>query len=105
MTMAIIASFLTGIVIGFRFKIFIVVPAMFIVGLSAAAIAVAQGEPFWTIMSTAVVCAIGVQVGYLCGSFPVSLKEVPTADSAPVTTASADTYNSAAAVSVHFSDR
>jgi hypothetical protein len=75
--------------------------------LLTGAIAFAQGEHSWSILSAIVLSAIGVQVGYICGTFACSIKEtrVPAASSSP--TAPADAYRSQTGmrIPVQFSDR
>lgn len=84
MTIAIAISVLAGMAIGFRFKIYMVVSAILAAALSAAAVSVAQGYHFWPIASIAILSAVAVQIGYLCGTFACAMKETPAAEAAQV---------------------
>jgi hypothetical protein len=77
-----ILSVFAGMLIGIRFKILATMPAIGVAMLAAAAVTAAQGNPLWSVLAAAALSAIGVQVGYLCGSFVPFVKEVPEA--APV---------------------
>ena len=59
-------SFLIGVVLGLRFKVFILVPA---IGLALAMVAVnGAGDGTWPLVGTMVVVATSLQLGYVCGS-------------------------------------
>ncbi len=99
MTIPIIVSVLAGMAIGLRFKVLMALPVMLVAALSTGAVTVAQGEHLWAILSAIVLSSVGVQVGYLCGTFASSLKEAQVSDTAPATTASADAYRARTGVS------
>lgn len=101
MTLAIIVSVLAGTAIGFRFKIFMVVPAILAAAVTTAAIATAQSETLWVVASAVGLSIAGLQIGYLCGSFAVSLRDAPLATA----NSSADAYQPQAGIPVRFSDR
>ncbi|MDO8878756.1 MAG: hypothetical protein Q8M24_11165 [Pseudolabrys sp.] len=94
MTIAITISVLTGIAIGFRFKIYMVVPAVLAAAISTVAVSVAQGDQFWSIVAALTLTAIALQVGYLCGSFAVSMKEAPVTDVVQAAASPAPAYRS-----------
>lgn len=99
MTIAIAISVLAGMAIGFRFKIYMVLPAILIAALSTAAVSVAQGDQFWSIALVVGLSAVAVQIGYLCGTFAFSIKEAPITDTAPIPGAPADAYRSRTGIS------
>ena len=105
MTMPLIISVLAGMAVGLRFKVFANIPVIVVAVLSTAAIAFAQGEHGWSILWAIVLSVIGVQIGYLCGTFAYSMKETPAP--APSPAASADSYRaqSGMRIPVQFSDR
>lgn len=99
MTIAIAISVLAGMAIGFRFKIYMVVPAILTAALSTAAVSVAQGDQFWSTASVVVLSALAVQIGYLCGTFALSMKETPAADSAQAAAIPPHAYRSRTGIS------
>lgn len=104
MTISIIVSVLAGMAIGLRFKVLMIVPAIFVAAFSTTAITIAQGEHRWAIISAIVLSAIAVQVGYLCGTFASSVKESPAPNPAPAATAPTKTYRARTGISVQFPD-
>lgn len=94
MTIPIIVSVLAGMAIGLRFKVLMIMPAIFVAALSTAAIMIAQGDHAWTIILATVSSAVGVQIGYLCGTFAYSVKETKVPAGAPSPTVPADAYRS-----------
>ena len=61
-------SFLVGVVVGLRFKVFILIPT---IGLALAIVAVSGvgvGDGAWQLIGTMVVVATFIQLGYLGGS-------------------------------------
>jgi hypothetical protein len=99
MTIAISISVLAGMAIGFRFKIYMVVPAILTAALSTAAVYMAQGDQFWSIAWGGALSVVAVQVGYLCGTFVLSMKEAPVAHTAQAAGAPADVYRSRTRIS------
>jgi hypothetical protein len=67
MTTSIIVGLFVGILIGLRFKVFMVIPAMFMASLFAIAMT-AHGNGLWTVIGAATLSVIAVQIGYLCGT-------------------------------------
>lgn len=94
MTIAIAISVLAGMAIGFRFKIYMVVPAILAAALSTAAVSVTQGDHFWPTASMVIFSAVAVQIGYLCGTFACAMKETPATEAAKVAGAPTDPYRS-----------
>ena len=107
MTMSFIISVLAGMAVGLRFKVFMNLPVIVVAILSTAAIAVAQGEQSWAILSAVVLSAIGVQIGYLCGTFAYSIKETQAPTASPSSKVPADAYRAQTGIRipVQFSDR
>jgi hypothetical protein len=107
MTMSLIISVLAGMAVGLRFKVFMNIPVIVIAVLSTAAIAVAQNEHGWAILSAIVLSAVGVQIGYLCGTFAYSMKEaqVPAASPSPIVPADTFRTQTRMRIPVQFSDR
>lgn len=103
MTITIIISALAGMAIGFRFKVLLILPAIIAAALSTGAITAAQGHNFWAILLAIALSAIGVQVGYMCGTFASSVKEAQVPDTATATIAPADAYRATAGA--RYSDR
>ncbi len=89
MTIAIAISVLTGIAIGFRFSIYLVALVVLAAALTTVTISLAQGDQFWSIAAVFISSAVALQVGYLCGSFAVSMREAPIRDAAQVAPAPA----------------
>jgi membrane protein DedA with SNARE-associated domain len=56
-----------GIVLGWRFKVFILVPSMFLVLCGAAAIGAAMGWKLLVMAGMAIAAVVGLQIGYLLG--------------------------------------
>lgn len=69
MTIVTLACVLTGMAVGLRFKVLMIMPVIFIAVLFTGAMTVVQGDHAWAIISAILLNAIGVQVGYLCGTF------------------------------------
>lgn len=107
MTISIIVSVLAGMAMGLRFKVLMIVPGFVIAALSTAAIGIAQGEHSWAILSAIALGAVGMQVGYLCGTFACSMREAQVMAASPSTPVPTDTYHSKTGmqIPVHFSDR
>ena len=85
MTIAIALSVLAGMAIGFQFKIYMVVPAILAAVLATISMSLAQGDQFWSTVAVAILSAFAVQIGYLCGTFALSMKETPVVDTAEAT--------------------
>lgn len=94
MTIALMISVLAGIAIGFRFRIYMVVPAVLAAVISMAAVSAGQGDQIWSIAAALTLSAIALQVGYLCGSFAVSMKETPVTNTVQTAASPAPAYRS-----------
>jgi hypothetical protein len=98
MTIPILVSLLAGLVIGLRFKVFMVIPAVLVAAILTIAIAIAQGSGFWPIVLATALSVISVQIGYLCTTFVYSIKDAKAhANASPG--APADAYRSRAGAS------
>jgi hypothetical protein len=62
-----IIGVVVGIVLGLRYKILILVPAVLFAMTIAIIIGVARADSFWAIVLTTVVLVIVIQLGYLAG--------------------------------------
>jgi hypothetical protein len=60
---------LVGAVLGLRFKVFALVPVIFIALAVVALHGVARGDDFWRLAVSMIAIATSLQVGYLGGSF------------------------------------
>ncbi len=58
---------LAGIVLGLRYKVLILVPAVMLAMLSSMLVGVAHADRFWSIVLMTVELIIAVQLGYLAG--------------------------------------
>lgn len=101
MTIAIILSVLAGTVIGFRFKVFMTVPVIVGATAAATAFALSHGDSFWAMASDIALNAAGVQIGYLCGSFALAMKEAPL----PLPAAISETHRQQNGLPVQVPDR
>jgi hypothetical protein len=61
-------SFLVGAVLGLRFKVFILVPAIGLALAVAAVTGIGVGDGVWRLVGTMVVAATLLQLGYVGGS-------------------------------------
>lgn len=92
MTIVTLACVLTGMAVGLRFKVLMIMPVIVIAVLFTVAMTVARGNQAWMIVSVVLLNAIGVQVGYLCGTFAHSiLRDSRTPDHALAPSARAST--------------
>lgn len=60
---------LAGIVLGLRFKVLILVPALAAATLYGVVAGIARDDHFWSIVWTVIVLGIAIQVGYFAGIF------------------------------------
>jgi hypothetical protein len=58
---------LAGAVLGLRFKVMILVPAVTLTMLFAAIFGVTRGDRFWSIAVAMILLGTAIQVGYLAG--------------------------------------
>jgi hypothetical protein len=68
MPTALTISLLFGAVLGFRFKVFILVPAILVGFVTSAGAGVAVGDSFYSVAINMGLAAIGLQFGYVAGS-------------------------------------
>lgn len=61
--------FFAGVIVGFRFKAFVLVPLLLIASSSIVVFEGARGEASSAIIASAFLAAAGLQIGYLCSSF------------------------------------
>jgi hypothetical protein len=64
-----ILSFIFGVVLGLRFKVLALVPAMVLILISVAAAALAQGVDLWRPLGAIALTFIALQAGFFAGSF------------------------------------
>lgn len=77
MTIGFIASALVGIVFGLRFRVYSLVPLTLLTVLVGAATAFCFGLDNVTVLTITGTAILGLQIGYVCGSFGASIKEQP----------------------------
>ncbi len=99
MTIAITVCVLAGMALGLRFKIYMVVPAIVAATLLTAVISIRHGDQSWSVGFAMILSALAVQIGYLCGTFAISMKETPASETTTVSASSADAYRSRTGVS------
>jgi len=63
----IIICLLVGLVLGQRFKVLVLVPAIALVGVFSIAVGVTRADAYWPIVFMAVVATVCLQIGYLLG--------------------------------------
>jgi hypothetical protein len=77
--MAVTALFLLmGGVLGFRFKVFILIPAIILTVIAAGSIEIAQRQDAWSSALTTLAAAIAVQMGYGIAAFVMATHAVTT---------------------------
>jgi hypothetical protein len=59
--------FLSGAVLGMKFRVFILAPAIGLSVLAVFAVAQARGDPLPTLLVSALLAVIALQIGYLAG--------------------------------------
>ncbi len=63
-----IISVVVGVVLGLRYKVLILVPAVMFAMLLAIIVGVARADSFWSIVLTTAVLGTAIQLGYLAGA-------------------------------------
>ena len=63
----VVVSVLAGIILGLRFKVMILVPAITLAMLLAVTVGVARADPFWSIVMAIILLGSAVQIGYFVG--------------------------------------
>ncbi len=69
MVTLLIVTALTGILLGMRLKVLVLIPAIASFSLVVVVLGVARGDGALAILVAAVIAASALQVGYLCGIF------------------------------------
>jgi uncharacterized membrane protein len=69
MTIILLAFVLTGIAVGLRFKVLMVLPVIVAGMFFTGAISLANGDHIGATLAAVVLNSIGIQVGYLCGTY------------------------------------
>jgi hypothetical protein len=69
MVMIALCSSLIGAVLGTRFRVQVLFPAIILGFLIVAAVAVLNGSPMSSTILAAIACAVSLQIGYLTGLF------------------------------------
>ena len=64
----VIVSVVVGIVLGLRYKVLILVPAVMFAVIGVITVGAARADSFWSIVLTTVALVTAVQVGYLVGA-------------------------------------
>jgi hypothetical protein len=60
-------SALIGVALGWRLKVFVLIPTIFLAAVSIAVIQTASGDQAWSVALTVVLVAAGLQISYLAG--------------------------------------
>ncbi len=68
-----ILSLLLGAMLGHRFKVLILAPAIAVAAGVTIAIGIARAEDVWLIGLTVILVTVCLQIGYLCGTIMFSL--------------------------------
>jgi hypothetical protein len=68
MMTSLIISSLAGLVLGQRFKVLILLPAICTAVVAATGAGVARGDSRWSIVLLAISVAVALQIGYLVGT-------------------------------------
>ena len=63
-----VSSLLIGVLLGLRFKVYILIPAIFSVLALVILIDLARGNDFWWLAISVGLVTVGLQVGYLIGA-------------------------------------
>ena len=69
MTMLALAAMLIGIVLGLRFKVSILAPAIFIGSAAVLGLTVANSNSLWTVLLAVALEITALQIGYVGGTF------------------------------------
>ena len=68
MTLLALETMIIGAMLGLRFKIFVLAPAIFLSAMSNLGIAIAQNSGAWSALLAVVLAITALQVGYLGGT-------------------------------------
>jgi phosphate/sulfate permease len=95
MMIFVIASVLVGMAVGFRFKVFIMMPVTLAAAICGSVIAVALDDHGWAMIATMIMGILSLQIGYLCGTFAQSiLRESRVPESVPAKSEHRTAYKS-----------
>jgi hypothetical protein len=73
-------SFLLGALLGIKFRVLILIPALGAILLTVVAIGIAHADAVWAILITLVAAVSSLQIGYLGGAIMQYAFARPTAD-------------------------
>jgi hypothetical protein len=73
MTIVTLVCVLTAMAVGLRFKVLVLVPVIAIGILATGTMMIARGDHTWAILGAVLLNGVGMQVGYLCGTFAYSM--------------------------------
>jgi hypothetical protein len=68
MMISLILSFTAGMVLGQRFKVLILLPAIGVAIIAATGAGIARGDHAWSIVLLVVAVTVALQIGYLIGT-------------------------------------
>ena len=71
-----VVSLLVGLLLGWRFRVLALIPAMAIALIFVIAAGGARGDPGWWIVATTAAAVTSLQIGYFAGLW---LRHIPTA--------------------------
>jgi membrane protein DedA with SNARE-associated domain len=71
--MLVIISLMFGMVLGQRFNVLVLVPAIALVATVSVIVGVARADAIWSIAQTAVAATVSLQIGYAMGIWIRSL--------------------------------
>lgn len=101
MTATAILSVFAGMMIGLRMRVLALVPAMVLAGAAVFVVFALRGDGVPAALGAAATTIVAIQIGYLCSTFAVSLREpAPSAvsDAVAVTAASQSAAGRSAAL-------
>ena len=73
-------SFLLGALLGNKFRVLILIPALGAILLTVVAIGIAQADAVWAILITLAAAVSSLQIGYLGGAIMQYAFALPTTD-------------------------
>ena len=77
MAIEFVATGLLGILVGMRFRVFALIPVTLLTLLVTAIATILFGHSHLAVLASVATSFIGLQLGYVCGSFAASLKDQP----------------------------
>lgn len=76
--MGVVTSFFAGAVLGLRFKVSVLVPALFVAAVVVGISAAHSGVDLWSLALAVIAAVTSMQLGYLVGVVASTLFEVRT---------------------------